>query len=116
MQTTGPVTETFLGHLSTVSDVLLLSVTDLAKKCRVVTSEAQTILDTVCSELEPQLQLLSLEDSELRQDECFTTGDAVLDRAFGGGLRTGKVWEIVGERYAVLMDTTVPPRGTNLVA
>ena len=28
----------------------------------------------------------------------FTTGDAVLDSALGGGIRTGMVWEISGQR------------------
>lgn len=34
------------------------------------------------------------------EDEKFTTGDVVLDKALGGGIRTGMVWEVVGERYA----------------
>ena len=92
--------ESLSGQLFTVADVLLLSVTDLAKRCRVVASEAKDIVDTICSELRPELR--SLEDSGLQRDECFTTGFKVLDRALGGGLRTGKVWEIVGERCEVL--------------
>lgn len=33
----------------------------------------------------------------------LTTGDAVLDRALGGGIRTGIVWELVGERYVSIL-------------
>ncbi|KAJ2917639.1 hypothetical protein MD484_g2769, partial [Candolleomyces efflorescens] len=33
-------------------------------------------------------------------DEIFTTGDTVLDQALGGGIRTGMLWEIVGESSA----------------
>ena len=31
-------------------------------------------------------------------DEIFSTGDYILDQALGGGIRTGMLWEIVGER------------------
>lgn len=88
-----------IGQLLTVPDVLLLSVQDLARKCRIVYREAQLIVETVCEELAAgasQPRLLS--DSEIRRDQIFTTGDASLDKALGGGIRTGKVWEIVGER------------------
>ena len=32
-------------------------------------------------------------------DDKFTTGDAVLDELLGGGIRTGMLWELVGERF-----------------
>ena len=34
--------------------------------------------------------------------EHFTTGDTVIDAALGGGIRTGMVWELLGERYSSL--------------
>ena len=34
-------------------------------------------------------------------DAKFSTGDAILDIALEGGVRTGMVWEIVGERYTI---------------
>ena len=46
----------------------------------------------------PALNRFDILDNE--EDEYFTTGDVVLDRALGGGIRTGMVWEVVGERYA----------------
>jgi len=33
----------------------------------------------------------------------LTTGDATLDRALGGGIRTGMVWEFVGEGYVFIV-------------
>ena len=32
--------------------------------------------------------------------EAFTTGDDFVDKVLGGGLRTGMLWEICGEKYA----------------
>jgi len=29
-----------------------------------------------------------------------TTGDSTLDDVLGGGIRTGMIWEVVGERYS----------------
>lgn len=42
-----------------------------------------------------------LADIEIQKDEVFTTGDEEFDKALGGGIRTGSVWEIVGQRYAI---------------
>lgn len=40
-----------------------------------------------------------LEEIVHEGDEKFTTGDAYLDDALGGGIRTRMIWEIVGERH-----------------
>jgi Rad51 len=32
------------------------------------------------------------------EGEEFTTGDPRLDKALGGGIRTGMIWEVAGER------------------
>ena len=70
------------------------------RKCRISHHDAQNILNTVCDELAPKL--VSLAEPALPKDETFTTGDALLDRLLGGGIRTGKLWEVVGERYVHL--------------
>lgn len=59
--------------------------------------DVQSIIDAVCTEhiREPRY----LKNLELEGDESFTTGDLGLDGALGGGIRTGMIWEIVGERY-----------------
>lgn len=60
--------------------------------------EIQNIIDIVCKERihDPQ----SLAGGGVPRDgESFTTGDIDLDSALGGGVRTGMVWEIVGQRY-----------------
>lgn len=54
-------------------------------------------MNIVCDELAPKVY--QLDDPALPKHEKFTTGDALLDSLFGGGIRTGKVWEVVGERY-----------------
>lgn len=83
-------------NILTVADIILLSPSDLVKKCRISHHEAQEIINTVCDELAPKLYTFYHED--LPKDETFTTGDALVDRVLGGGIRVGKLWEVVGER------------------
>lgn len=53
-------------------------------------------MDTVLNRTPvPKLQRL---DEYPTRAETFTTGSEVLDGMLGGGLRTGMVWEVVGER------------------
>lgn len=62
--------------------------------------ESQTIIDIVCKKRckEPR----SLVDEEpLDNATLFTTGDKELDEALGGGIRTGMVWEVAGQRYPI---------------
>ena len=57
------------------------------------------LLDTVCSEFMPKPRTL---DTIPTGPGIFTTGDNALDAALGGGIRTGMVWEVVGERLALM--------------
>ncbi len=58
--------------------------------------EVKRIVDTVLSQTPvPKLRRL---DEYPPAVETFTTGSEVLDGMLGGGLRTGMVWEVVGER------------------
>lgn len=85
------------GNFQTVADLLLTPTQDIAKRCRVSPLEVKRIVDIVLSATTPpKLERL---DNCSRQDEVFTTGDKTLDVALGGGIRTGMVWEVVGERY-----------------
>ena len=59
--------------------------------------EAQNIITIVCKQHARQPR--SLADAEIESDEIFTTGNDELDDALGGGIRTGMMWEIVGQRY-----------------
>jgi hypothetical protein len=47
----------------------------------------------------------SLDDTVFEEDELFTTGDTYLDQLLDGGIRTGMLWEIVGERSVRVNDT-----------
>lgn len=58
--------------------------------------EAQALLDLVCNELASHP--VPLNDPSIPIDHIFTTGDSILDKALGGGIRTSKLWEITGER------------------
>jgi DNA repair protein RAD57 len=58
-------------------------------------------MDSVCKERCKPVRLL--EHVVQEGNEVFTTGDSQLDNALGGGIRTGMVWEIVGERYVQIL-------------
>lgn len=78
-----------------MSDLLLVAPNEIAKQCKITLAEAQKIIDSVCSVYTHKPR--SLTDVP-EVDEIFTTGDLELDRALGGGIRTGMLWEVVGQR------------------
>jgi len=87
------------GNFQTVEDLLLVSTQDIAKRCKSSPLEIKRIMDVVLRAT-PWPVLNRLDSLDGSEDEKFTTGDFVLDKALGGGIRTGMVWEVVGERYA----------------
>ena len=86
------------GRILTVSDLLLTAPTEAAKKCKLSLMEIQSIMDIICKERTHNPRSLAHENVP-RDGESFTTGDVELDSALGGGVRTGMIWEIVGQRY-----------------
>jgi len=87
------------GNLETVSDLLLNTPQEIAKRCKISPFEIKRIIDTVLNAI-PLRRLNVLEDIAHDGDEKFSTGDAILDIALEGGIRTGMVWEVVGESGA----------------
>ncbi|VDC05362.1 unnamed protein product [Peniophora sp. CBMAI 1063] len=82
------------GGYETVLDLFLSMPQDIAKKCRVGVREANEMLDMASSAITKPPRRLS----DIPQEpSCFTTGDDTLDKMLGGGIRTGMLWEIVGE-------------------
>ncbi|KAF7791243.1 hypothetical protein EIP86_002257 [Pleurotus ostreatoroseus] len=102
LQTLSSTDKTILkrSEITSLRQLLLLSASDLSKRCNIVYKEAQRIIDTVCEELAPELRLYTLDDPEGSRDLTFTTGDPLLDKCLGGGIMTGRIWEIVGESGA----------------
>lgn len=84
------------GKILTVSDLLLTAPTEAARRCKLSLMEIQSIIDIICKERVQNPQSLA---NKNRDGELFTTGDVELDSALGGGVRTGMIWEIVGQRY-----------------
>jgi DNA repair protein RAD57 len=74
--------------------LLGISADQLAHQVQYV--DAQRILAEAASTLAAKPEL----DDTLYQDlrERISTGDAILDGLLGGGMMTGAIWEIVGER------------------
>lgn len=79
------------------SDALLATAGDISRACRIPIREANTIISLICREHAQPLRPLQAFLSE--PNESFTTGDSELDSILGGGITTGMVWEVVGERY-----------------
>lgn len=78
-----------------MADLLLADPSEVARKCKLQHATVLQILDTVCGQFAPNPRTL---DSFVTGPEIFTSGDPALDVTLGGGIRTGMVWEIVGER------------------
>ncbi|KAH8107217.1 P-loop containing nucleoside triphosphate hydrolase protein [Cristinia sonorae] len=84
--------------INTVSDLILIPPTEVAKRCKLTLFAAQAIVDLVYRELAPVP--IRLDSKSTKEREIFTTGVEDLDTLLGGGIRTGMVWEIVGESAA----------------
>ena len=85
-------------NVQTVSDLLLKPPADLANKCKGwQLKEINATIDLICNELHEEPTSI-LRDGIHLEDESFTTGESQLDEALGGGIRTGMLWEICGEK------------------
>lgn len=81
------------------ADLVLSNPMDIAKKLKMSLADTQVIIDSVCKELAPRSN--SVKELDRERSDKFTTGDPGLDATIGGGIRTGMVWELVGERYVL---------------
>ncbi|KAF5376563.1 hypothetical protein D9757_008277 [Collybiopsis confluens] len=90
-------------RIDSVPDLILTPVQDAAKKCRISPLEIKHIVDVVCRSkpiVAPSLDHL-LSSSDTDAAATCTSGDPQLDAALGGGgLRSGMLWEVVGESAA----------------
>ncbi|KAJ3515559.1 hypothetical protein NLJ89_g1682 [Agrocybe chaxingu] len=82
-----------------LADLLSNTVQDIAKKCRASPLEIKRLVEKVL-DATPCTHISRLDNLEDESEEKFTTGDTILDTALGGGIRTGLVWEVVGESAA----------------
>ena len=87
-----------LGKIFTVEDLLLSSPQEVAHKCKTEPSTVEGMIQYMYDNVTPR-QIRRLKEIEAEGEE-FTTGDSRLDEALGGGIRTGMVWEVAGERCA----------------
>ena len=85
-----------VGGYKDLSDLLLSTPSDISRSTRIIPSEVITILEAACRECASPI--MTIRDLPLDGEEKFTTGDAELDSMLGGGIRTGMLWEVVGER------------------
>lgn len=87
------------GNVASVADLVLIPPQELSKRCRTQPSEInQLIRDVCCNRDSLAFQFQTLEDPNNGGTEHLSLGDPVLDDTLSGGLRTGMIWEIVGER------------------
>ncbi|KAM5539091.1 hypothetical protein V8D89_007314 [Ganoderma adspersum] len=85
-------------NILTVSHLLVKRVPDVAKKCNMPVNEMENLIDLVCQELYQSPRTIRAVDRI--GEEMFTTGERYLDETLGGGIRTGMVWEVAGEKNA----------------
>jgi Rad51 len=85
-----------LGKILNVRELLLSSPHEVAQKCKVDPSAVERMMDSMYNVVLPQ-HIRRLKEVQAEGEE-FTTGDPRLDEALGGGIRTGMIWEVAGER------------------
>ncbi|KAG0705207.1 P-loop containing nucleoside triphosphate hydrolase protein [Suillus ampliporus] len=86
------------GGYKNLSDLLLSTPSDISRTARIPPQEVTEILKAACREC--ALPINKITDLPLEGEEKITTGDADLDGMLGGGIRTGMLWEVVGESAA----------------
>ena len=64
---------------------------------RISLSDVQAIANVICKAI--SCQVIPLIQELHGNHEILSSGDPILDKELGGGIHTGMVWEIVGERY-----------------
>lgn len=88
---------TSTGGIRLVADLLLAAPRDLAKVLKLPIAEVHAILKSISKELVgTHVRWKNLDDF---RHETFSTGDDRIDALLGGGIRTGMVWELAGERF-----------------
>lgn len=86
------------GKIILFSELILTPPSDISRRSKRPLSDIEDIIENACKEYSSTACVFTrLEDATAHK---FTTGDAHLDNILGGGIRTGMVWEIAGERYA----------------
>ena len=80
--------------LKTALDVLVLPPQELAQKLQV--ADAQDIIDAISRAIAPRPVII--DSSFVSTSESISTGDDAFDGLLGGGIVTGAIWEVVGER------------------
>lgn len=78
-----------------ISDFLFAAPSDLARTARLHINDINFILDKIILSHAPKPRQLS--DVFQESFQRITTGDDVIDKALGGGIRTGLIYELVGE-------------------
>ena len=83
--------------IKTIDALLLSSPSEISKKAKLPLNQVNAILHQVYAKLSPPNLGLSSLKALRKCRATFTTGVATLDDAIGGGVRTGMIWEFVGE-------------------
>lgn len=86
------------GGYKSLSDLLLSTPSDISRTSRIAPLEVARILEAACQERAAPIN--KIKDLPPEGEEKFTAGDAELDSMLGGGIRTGMLWEVVGESAA----------------
>lgn len=92
----------FSAGITTQNALLALTTRELSKKLNVAPAKADALFQDVITELAPKL-FLPVKQVARHTTGRITTGDTFLDDMLGGGIRSGTVTELVGERLGTLL-------------
>jgi hypothetical protein len=123
-----------LANYLNAQDVLLPPIPDLSRRLKIRLQEAQALVSAISRAIAPRTSLVSTLVSgegsgsgnglgkrkrrngrEGNDADLIRTGDEALDGLLGGGVRTGCITEIVGERSAALISRWIEHELTEIV-
>jgi DNA repair protein RAD57 len=83
------------------ADLLTLDVFEIHKRTQLSIIDAQNLIKDVISTLESSIEkeIGKTAVDRLNEFGFLTTGDEKIDQLLGGGIATGSLTEITGERY-----------------
>jgi DNA repair protein RAD57 len=89
-----------------VVDVLTLDAVEVSRRTKLSVLDVQDMVKCVLDTLGMEISTDVKTAVERERDFAFlTTGDEKLDRLLGGGIPTGSITEVTGERYRVPNET-----------
>jgi DNA repair protein RAD57 len=82
-------------------DLLILDIFEIHRRTQLSVIDVQNLVRDVIAALSIPDDAIKTAVDRLDEFEFITTGDAKIDKLLGGGIPTGALTEVTGERYTI---------------